>query len=141
MPRTDSSTGRDVEAKLTRKHAPWVVGAILPCGIAGPILLMLGLARTEAGTASLLLTLETVATAIIALFAFREHIGWRNARSRRPPARRMFTGAGTSGCKLATSTHQTIITGTATRAPGNEGGLRLGLLVHGGEIPCRPAGY
>ena len=72
------STGRGVEAKLTRKHAPWLLGAILSGGIAGPILLMLGLGRTEAGTASLLLTLEAVATAIIALFAFREHIGWRN---------------------------------------------------------------
>jgi drug/metabolite transporter (DMT)-like permease len=38
--------------------------------------MMLGLARLPASTASLLLTLE--GAALIALFVFREHIGWRN---------------------------------------------------------------
>lgn len=69
---------KHVEAQLAHRDAPWVVGAIVFGGVLGPALLMLGLARTEAGTASLLLTLEGVATALIALIVFREHIGWRN---------------------------------------------------------------
>lgn len=66
------------EAQLSRKDLPWLAGAILFGGIGGPILLMLGLAHTQAGTASLLLTLEGVATALIAFVVFREHIGLRN---------------------------------------------------------------
>jgi drug/metabolite transporter (DMT)-like permease len=41
-------------------------------GVVGPILLMVGLARTDAAAASLLLTLEGAATAIIAWFVFHE---------------------------------------------------------------------
>ena len=48
-------------------------------GIIGPILLMVGLARTEAATASLLLTLEGVATALMAWFIFHENFDRRVA--------------------------------------------------------------
>ena len=48
-------------------------------GLLGPVLLVAGLARTPAATASLLLNLELVATALIAAIAFREHIGRRLA--------------------------------------------------------------
>ena len=48
-------------------------------GIFGPILLMLGLSRTDASTASLLLTLEGVATALLAWFVFRENLDRRIA--------------------------------------------------------------
>src|SRR4051794_26865319 len=41
---------------------------------AGPVLLMIGLARTEASAASLLLTLEGAATALIAWFIV--HVGF-----------------------------------------------------------------
>lgn len=41
--------------------------------MAGPILLMLGLARTDAASASLLVTFEGVATALIAWFVFHEN--------------------------------------------------------------------
>src|SRR4051812_31002686 len=51
-----------------------LAGAIAAGGIAGPALLMLGLARTEAATASLLLNLEAVLTAAIAWIAFRENV-------------------------------------------------------------------
>lgn len=67
------------EAQLTRGDLPWLVGAIAAGGIAGPILLMLGLARTEAATASLLLTLEGVATALLAWFVFHENFDRRIA--------------------------------------------------------------
>jgi drug/metabolite transporter (DMT)-like permease len=60
------------EAALSRNQIPYLVGAIVAGGIIGPVLLMVGLARTEAATASLLLSLEGVATALLAWFVFRE---------------------------------------------------------------------
>lgn len=53
---------------------PWLVGAIVFGGGVGPVLLMLGLALTDAATSSLLLTLEGVFTALLAWLAFREHV-------------------------------------------------------------------
>jgi drug/metabolite transporter (DMT)-like permease len=47
--------------------------AIFIGGVIGPLLLMTGLARTDAATASLLLTLEGAATALIAWFIFHEN--------------------------------------------------------------------
>jgi drug/metabolite transporter (DMT)-like permease len=67
------------EAPLRRADVPWFVGAILFGGVIGPILLMLGLQRTDAATTSLLLTLEGVATALIAWFVFRENVDRRIA--------------------------------------------------------------
>jgi drug/metabolite transporter (DMT)-like permease len=67
------------EAALSRADVPWLAGAIVAGGVIGPVLLMLGLARTEATTASLMLTLEGVATALLAWFAFREHFNRRIA--------------------------------------------------------------
>lgn len=60
------------QAALTRRDVPWLAGAIAAGGIAGPVLLMWGLARTEASAASLLLALEGAATALIAWFVFHE---------------------------------------------------------------------
>src|SRR5262245_20223306 len=50
---------------------PWLAGAIVAGGIAGPAFLMFGLVRTDGATASLLLNLEAVFTALIAWIAFR----------------------------------------------------------------------
>jgi drug/metabolite transporter (DMT)-like permease len=61
------------EAALSRRDAPYLAGAILAGGIAGPVLLMDGLARTDLASASLLLTLEGVATALLAWFIFHEN--------------------------------------------------------------------
>lgn len=52
---------------------PWLAGAIVFGGALGPFLLVLGLAGTAAGTASLLLNLEAVLTAVLAWVVFREH--------------------------------------------------------------------
>ncbi|MGH8747360.1 MAG: DMT family transporter [Burkholderiales bacterium] len=52
---------------------PWLCAAIFLGGVVGPVLLMLGLARTAASSASLLLNLEAVLTALLAWFAFREN--------------------------------------------------------------------
>jgi drug/metabolite transporter (DMT)-like permease len=60
------------ESALTRSDLPWLAGAIGAGGVVGPILLMAGLSQTDASTASLLLTLEGAATAMMAWFIFHE---------------------------------------------------------------------
>lgn len=67
------------EASLTNSDIPWLAGAIVSGGILGPVLLMVGLSRTDASAASLLLTLEGVATALLAWFAFHENFDRRIA--------------------------------------------------------------
>lgn len=61
---------------LTRKELPFTLGMIL-LDIAAPILLMLGLERTNSANASLLNNFEIVATSLIAFFAFREALSRR----------------------------------------------------------------
>jgi drug/metabolite transporter (DMT)-like permease len=62
------------EASLGRADLPWLAGAILAGGVVGPLLLMMGLTRTPASAASLLLNLEGVFTAGLAWVVFREHV-------------------------------------------------------------------
>src|SRR5262245_6889859 len=64
---------------LARHDYGWLAGAIALGGVAGPVLLMLGLARTPAATASLLLTVEGAATALLAWFVFHENFDRRIA--------------------------------------------------------------
>lgn len=59
---------------IVKSDRPWLLGAIVFGGGVGPVLLMLGLALTDAATSSLLLTLEGVLTALIAWLVFREHV-------------------------------------------------------------------
>ena len=68
-----------IEAPLGSADVPWLAGAIAAGGIVGPLLLMVGLARTDAAAASLLLTLEGVATALLAWFVFHENFDRRIA--------------------------------------------------------------
>lgn len=63
------------EEKLAGADLPWLAGAVLSGGVLGPLMLMFGLARTEASTASLLLNLEVLATMAIAWLTFREKLG------------------------------------------------------------------
>lgn len=58
---------------LARGEWPWFIAAIGCGGIVAPVLLVWGLARTGAGTASLLLNVEAVLTALLAWLVFREH--------------------------------------------------------------------
>jgi drug/metabolite transporter (DMT)-like permease len=58
---------------LARAEWRWLLLAIGFGGVLGPLLLMLGLVRTPAATASLLLNLEAVLTALLAWIAFREN--------------------------------------------------------------------
>ncbi len=65
------------EAPLRRTDALWLGLVVLAGGIGGPLLLMLGLARTDAASASLLLNLEGLATMGIAWLWFRENVDRR----------------------------------------------------------------
>ena len=60
------------EAPLTRRELPALGGAIFFGGGLGPVLLVVGLRTTPAASASLLLNLEVVFTALIAWLAFHE---------------------------------------------------------------------
>lgn len=58
---------------MARHEWPWLWGAIGCGGVVGPTLLLLGLANVSAATASLLLNLEAVLTAVLAWIVFQEH--------------------------------------------------------------------
>jgi drug/metabolite transporter (DMT)-like permease len=62
-------------ASLEKRDIPWLIGAIAAGGAAAPISLMLGLNLTSGFSASLLLNLEGICTAIIAVIIFRESAG------------------------------------------------------------------
>jgi drug/metabolite transporter (DMT)-like permease len=67
------------QASLQRKDVPWLTAAIAAGGVVGPLLMMFGLSRTDAATASLLLSLEGAATALLAWFVFHENFDRRVA--------------------------------------------------------------
>ena len=62
------------EAGLARRDILWLLGATLSGGVVAPILLTFSLKQTPAATASLLLNVESEATAVIAGLVFREAI-------------------------------------------------------------------
>ncbi|PTR05804.1 MULTISPECIES: DMT family transporter [unclassified Novosphingobium] len=70
------------EACLVRADWGWMGLIVLAGGVAGPVLLMIGLASTPASTAALLLNVEGLATMGIAWLVLREHVD-----------RRLLTGA------------------------------------------------
>ena len=65
------------EAPLRRGDLPWLGAVVVFGGMLGPLLLMLGLARTSAASGSLLLNLEGLATMGIAWVVFRENVDRR----------------------------------------------------------------
>jgi drug/metabolite transporter (DMT)-like permease len=65
--------------RLGGRGAAWLAGAILCGGVLGPLLLMFGLTMTPASSASLLLNLEGVFTALLAWFVFKENFDRRIA--------------------------------------------------------------
>ncbi|WP_432261703.1 DMT family transporter [Cupriavidus sp. TMH.W2] len=60
-------------SSIPRREIPWLLGAILAGGVAGPALLLTALATTGAAAASLLLNVEGVFTALIAWVVFKEN--------------------------------------------------------------------
>lgn len=71
------SAGTGSEAPLSKLDLPWLAGAIFAGGIIGPVLMMTGLVRSTAASASLLLNMEGVFTALLAWFVFREQFDRR----------------------------------------------------------------
>lgn len=67
------------EAPLVGADLPWLAAIVVSGGVAGPVLLMAGLNRTPASTASLLLNLEGLFTLGIAWTVFRENVDRRLA--------------------------------------------------------------
>ena len=70
---------RAPDARMPKADVPWLIGAIAAGGIVAPVLLMLGLTRMPASGASMLLNAEGVFTALLAWFAFKEHVSARIA--------------------------------------------------------------
>jgi drug/metabolite transporter (DMT)-like permease len=69
--------GKNREAWLQPADLPWLGAAILAGGVIAPVLLMFGLTVTPASSASLLLNLEGVLTALLAWFVFKENFDRR----------------------------------------------------------------
>jgi drug/metabolite transporter (DMT)-like permease len=59
--------------RISVPERPWLLGAILTGGVLGPALLMAGLRTTDGASASLLLNIEGVLTAVLAWVVFREN--------------------------------------------------------------------
>jgi drug/metabolite transporter (DMT)-like permease len=76
------SRARTVEAPLAKADWKWMAPVILAGGVAGPVLLMVGLQTMSASSAALLLNFESLATFAIAWIVFHEHTD-----------RRLLTGA------------------------------------------------
>jgi len=70
------------EAALQKSDFRWMAAVVFFGGVAGPVLLMLGLQTTTGSAASLLLNLEGLATMLIAWLFYRENVD-----------RRLFLGA------------------------------------------------
>lgn len=64
-------------ARLAPGQWRWLAGAVLSGGVAGPLLLMAGLSGMPSSGASLLLNAESVFTAAIAWWAFKENVDRR----------------------------------------------------------------
>jgi drug/metabolite transporter (DMT)-like permease len=65
------------DTALPARDWPWLAGVVIAGGMIGPVLLMTGLGDTPASTASLLLNLEGVLTALLAWFVFHEQFDRR----------------------------------------------------------------
>lgn len=70
------STSVDAKAtRLEKKDWPWLLGATVAGGIIAPISMMLGLNLISGFSASLLLNMEGLCTALIAVVVFKENAG------------------------------------------------------------------
>ena len=68
---------RSADAPLQGRDWGWMALIVISGGVAGPLLLMLGLASTPASSAALLLNIEGLATMAIAWLFFRENVDRR----------------------------------------------------------------
>ncbi len=95
-----------------RRNRLNLLGAIVFGGVLGPVLLLSGLALSRAASVSMLLNLETTATAILAFLLFREHLG-------------RWTWLGNTGVLAA---------GLLLSVEGGQPGMLGGLLVAGAAV-------
>jgi drug/metabolite transporter (DMT)-like permease len=65
------------EASLRRADIGWLAAAVVMGGVAGPLLLMLGLSLTNASSGALLLNLEGLSTMGLAWLVFKENVDRR----------------------------------------------------------------
>ena len=72
-----SVASRPPDSTALRKDWRPALSAVVAGGAIGPVLLVAGLARTSAASASILLNLELAATVALAATVFREHLGKR----------------------------------------------------------------
>jgi drug/metabolite transporter (DMT)-like permease len=63
--------------RIEKKNLARLMGAVGFGGIAGPVLLLMGLQRASAASVALWLNLELVATAVLGFLIFRDHLGGR----------------------------------------------------------------
>jgi len=70
---------RGAEGRVRGRGWLWLGSAIISGGLVAPVLLMIGLAKSSAATAALLLNLEGVFTALLAWFLFGENFDRRIA--------------------------------------------------------------
>lgn len=69
--------GGNTDAGLTGRDWSWLGGATMAGGVAGPVLLLIGLTTTPASSAALLLNIEGVLTSMLAWFVFKENFDRR----------------------------------------------------------------
>ncbi|MBI2900408.1 MAG: DMT family transporter [Planctomycetes bacterium] len=66
--------GKRAEAALRRGDLGWLAGAVVAGGMAGPVLLLLGMSRTPAHVGALLANTETLFTVLLALLFFGDFL-------------------------------------------------------------------
>jgi len=99
-------------SSIVRPHGAdviWLIGAIVAGGVIGPYLLMYGLQSVDSASASLVLNLEGVFTALLAWFAFNENFDRRIA----------------AGMALIVTGGGVLAAGSAARAGGVAGPLAI----------------
>jgi drug/metabolite transporter (DMT)-like permease len=74
LPHIVKNYHRDFNHALIRRNAPKLLGIIVFGGILGPLLLLAGLNRAYATSVSIWLNFELVATALLGLLLFKEHL-------------------------------------------------------------------
>jgi drug/metabolite transporter (DMT)-like permease len=71
------SRNAPAEAPLERRDIPALAAVVVAGGVAGPLLMLIGLARVSGLAGALLLNLEGPLTVVFATLIFREHLGLR----------------------------------------------------------------
>lgn len=161
--RRQGERGREglIEAPVTRQDLSWLAGAIGAGGVIAPVLLLVGLAKTPASVASLLLNLEAVFTALLAWVVFRENVdrriflgmaaivaggvvlSWPSRLTPAGVAGPLLISAACLGWAVDNNLTQKVSAGDPVQIAGAKGliagivNLTLGLIL-AGAVPLRP---